>query len=242
MRRQIAAALCLAVSGFIASSLAIAQQKTAKVCLEEWQANTAAKQPHGVTKKAYVAQCRDGGAPNRPIAAPAEPATLVAGSGNATGDRQGYSTIKDLMESIIDPSADALWGAVGTVVDRQGVQELAPKTQAEWLDLRRAAVRIIEGGNLLMMPGREAAPVGTKSEAPGIELEPTEITTLIKKKRKDFNAFAQALQVLGMEALQASEAKNADLLVEIGGRMEDVCESCHKTFWYPQEKHASTRN
>ena len=140
------------------------------------------------------------------------------------------------MESIIDPSADALWGAVGSVVDKEGVHESFPKTQEEWLDLRHAAVRIIEGSNLLMMPGREAAPVGTKSEVPGVELEPAEITALIKKGRKNFNAFAKALQALGLEALRASDAQNAAQLMEIGGRMEDVCEGCHKTFWYPQEK------
>jgi hypothetical protein len=36
-----------------------------------------------------------------------------------------------------------------------------------WLNVRRASVRMIEGPNLLMMPRREAAPVGAKSEAPG---------------------------------------------------------------------------
>jgi hypothetical protein len=199
MRRQIVAALCLAVLGFMApSSLVIAQQKT--------------------------------------------PKALVTGSSNAVRDRQVYSSIKDLMESIIDPSADVLWGAVRTVVDNEGTHETFPKTQEEWLELRRAAVRIIEGGNLLMMRGREGAPVGTKSEVPGVELEPAEITALIKKKRKSFDAFAKALRALGWEALRASDAKNIGLLLEVGGRMEDVCEGCHKTFWYPGEKHPSARN
>jgi len=31
-----------------------------------------------------------------------------------------------------------------------------------------------------------------------------------------------------LEVLRASEAKNCDLLIEIGGRMDEVCESCHK--------------
>src|SRR6202166_1624663 len=160
MRRQIAAALCSAVLGFIASaSPAIAQQKTAKACLEEWRANKAANQATGVTEKAYVAQCRAGGAPAQPTAAPVRSAALAAGK--AGGDGQVYSSIKDLMESIIDPSADALWGAVGTVVDKEGIHESFPKTPEEWHDVRRAAVRIIEGGNLLVMPaGREAAPAG----------------------------------------------------------------------------------
>jgi hypothetical protein len=157
------------------------------------------------------------------------------------GDHQIYATIKDLMESIVDPSADVVWGAVGTVADKQGIKDMAPKTPEEWLDVRRAAIRLIEGGNLLMMPGREAAPAGVRSETPGVELEPPEITALIKKKRKSFDAFARALQGLGSEVLRASEAKNADLLIEIGGRMEEVCESCHKTFWYPYDQ-AAPRN
>jgi hypothetical protein len=231
MRRQIAAALCVAALGVIAlssASLAIAQQKTAKACAEEWQADKAANQANGVTERASVARCR-------------------AGLNKAASDRQVYSSqvyssIKDVMESMIDPSADTLWGAAGTIIDKQGTQDLSPKTQEQWLDVRRAAVRIIEGANLLMMPGREAAPAGTKSEAPGVELEPAEITALIKKKRKSFDAFAKALQALGLEARQATEAKNVPLLEDIGGRMEDVCESCHQTFWYPQAKQASTRN
>jgi hypothetical protein len=164
------------------------------------------------------------------------PAALVAASGNATRDRQLTSTIKELMESIIDPSADTLWGAVGTVVDKEGIHESLPKTPEEWLDLRRAAVRIIEGGNLLMMPGREGAPAGTKSEAPGVELEPAQITALIKKNRKSFDAFARALQAVGLEALRASDAQNAALLLDVGAQMESVCESCHQTFWYPHQK------
>ena len=166
----------------------------------------------------------------RPAAAPA---ALVAVSSHAVRDGQVYSSIRELMDSIVDPSADTLWGAVKTVADKDGIQEFFPKTPEEWLELRRAAVRIIEAGNLLMMPGREAAPAGAKSETPGVELEPPQITALIKKNRMSFNAFAKALQALGLEALRASDAQNTVALTDIGGRMENVCESCHQTFWYP---------
>lgn len=159
-------------------------------------------------------------------AVPVAPVTLVAGS--------THSTIKDIMDSIIDPSADAFWGASGTIVDKdEGTIERFPKTQEEWIDVRRAAVRIIEGANLLMMPGRETAPPGTKSETPGVELEPAEMTVLISGNRTGFDAFAAELRNLGWEALRASETKNAASLIDIGGRMQESCEGCHQTFWYP---------
>jgi cytochrome c5 len=197
MRRQIIAAMCLAVValavGFmVSSSMAFAQKKAAR------------------GKEAGEAQAAQGG--------------------------KVYTTIKDLMDSIVDPSADVVWGAVGTVVDQDGAHETFPKTQEEWLNVRRAAIRIVEGANLLMMPGRDAAPPGSKSEAPGVELEPPEITMLIRKKRTSFDAFARALQAVGAEAVRASDAQDTAALLDIGGRMQDVCESCHQMFWYPGAK------
>jgi hypothetical protein len=193
MKRQITAALCSAVLGFmVSSSVAFAQKKAARV---------------------------------------KDPAEAQAAQG-----RKVYTTIRDLMDSIVDPSADVVWGAVGTVVDQDGAHETFPKTQEEWLNVRRAAIRIIEGANLLMMPGREAAPPGAKSEAPGVELEPSEITVLIRKNRASFDAFASALQAVGAEAVRASDAQDTAALLDIGGRMQDVCESCHQVFWYPGAK------
>src|SRR5580765_932981 len=142
------------------------------------------------------------------VAAPARPA--------ANKDRPVLSSVKELMDSIIDPSADVVWGAGGTVVDKDGFHELSPKTDEDWLNVRRAAVRLIEGGNLLMMPGRLAAPRGTKSDTPGVELEPAEITALIRKNRTTFTAFGKALQDIGSEVLRASDAKNDATLLDVG--------------------------
>ncbi len=78
MRRY---ALALALStlfGFCTYSPAtLAQQKTVKACQEEWRANKAANQAKGITEKAYVDQCRAGGAAAQPPAAPS-PAPAAA--------------------------------------------------------------------------------------------------------------------------------------------------------------------
>jgi hypothetical protein len=169
----------------------------------------------------------------------ASPSFAIAQQKDVVLIPDGPSTVKGIMESVIDTSADVIWGAVGTVVDREGIHEAFPKTPEEWLEVRNAAVRIIEGGDLLMKPGLAAAPDGTRSEAPGVELEPAQITPLINKNRTSFDAFAASLQALGLEALRASEARDTALLLDIGARMENVCESCHQTFWYPAAKPTS---
>jgi hypothetical protein len=74
MKWKITIAACSIVLGTMSlSSLAVAQQKTAKECRDERRANKAANQASGVTEKAYVAQCRGGAAPAQPTAAPAAP-------------------------------------------------------------------------------------------------------------------------------------------------------------------------
>src|SRR5687768_17861626 len=50
-------------------------------------------------------------------------------------------TIKDLMDSIIDPAADELWGAVATTVDATGTHEKFPQNDEEWKQVRRSAIR-----------------------------------------------------------------------------------------------------
>ena len=66
-----------------------------------------------------------------------------------------------------------------------------------------------------------------------VELEPAQIDALIKKNRTSFDSFARALQALGVEAVRASDAQNPDMLIDIGERIDNVCESCHQVFWYP---------
>ena len=147
--------------------------------------------------------------------------------------RQVHASIQELMDSIIDPSADTLWRAVGTVVDNRGFHDALPRTPEEWHEVRRAAVRLIEGANLLMLPGRAAAPPGTRSEVPGIELEPAEIAALIGRNRQSFDGFALTLQGVASDAMRAADSRNAARLMDAGGRMEEACEACHQSFWYP---------
>lgn len=75
MQRLIIAAILAAML----APAALAQQKTVKACRDEWRADKAANQAKGITEKAYIEQCRAGGATAQPSAAPApKPATASA--------------------------------------------------------------------------------------------------------------------------------------------------------------------
>lgn len=145
------------------------------------------------------------------------------------------ATIKDIMDAIIDPSADVVWESVQTIVTPAGTDERMPKTDEEWAAVRRGALRVVEGTNLLMMPGRHVARPHEKSETPGVELEPEEIEANINKDRAQWNKLAKGLYETSMEALKAIEAKDVNALIDIGGRMDTSCENCHMAYWYPNQ-------
>ena len=119
------------------------------------------------------------------------------------------STIKDLMDSLVDPSADALWESVATIVSAAGTEERQPKTPEQWADVRRRAISLVEATNLLIMEGRHVAKPGEKAENEEVELGPEEIEKLINGDRTTWINNAHALNDAAMIALKAIDAKSA---------------------------------
>src|SRR4030095_7555949 len=80
------------------------------------------------------------------------------------------ATIKDIMQSVVDPNADVVWLSVTTVQSAKGTVDTAPKTDEEWAKVRHGAIALTEAGNLLIVPGRHVARPGEKSETAGVQL------------------------------------------------------------------------
>jgi hypothetical protein len=144
------------------------------------------------------------------------------------------ASIREVMNSVIDPNVDVVWNAVKTVIDHGKPIEHAPANDEEWAAVRHSALTVSEGTNLLMMPGRAVAPPGAGSLAPGIELAPDQVRALIDKSPSGWNQFARSLQDSLQPALAAIDKKDAQALFEAGDKIDEVCESCHQVFWYPE--------
>ncbi len=144
-------------------------------------------------------------------------------------------TIKDVMDGMVDPSADVLWESVATIVTKAGTEERRPRTDDDWKKVRRAAVTLIEATNLLVMNGRPVAKPGEKSENPGIELSPEAIRRVMDDDPVTLVKLAHALHDAGMLALKAIDAKNADALSDSGEIIDMACENCHLKYWYPPD-------
>jgi hypothetical protein len=160
---------------------------------------------------------------------PAAPATAPP-----IASLEPIASIQELMQSEVDPSADHIWDAVETVVSRSGTEERHPRTDAQWDDIRRSAITLIEATNLLQMNERRVSAKPFAAEANGA-LDSTQIAQRLAVNRAAFNAFAQSLRTAVLQQLAAIDARDPEALIHAGGEVDEVCEGCHLTFWYPNQ-------
>jgi hypothetical protein len=160
-----------------------------------------------------------------PPPAPASPLKPIAG-------------VQDVMASMIDPAADFLWESVSTTVTRGKTVEKQPHTDQEWAEVRRQAIILTEGANLIMMDGRHVVKEGSKLEDHGTpgNLTAGESEKSIAENREAFVAFSTALRDVGVQMLSAADNRNPQGLVDAGDTLDQVCEGCHLKFWYPGQK------
>jgi len=157
-----------------------------------------------------------------PAPAPASPLKPIAG-------------VQDVMATMIDPAADFLWESVSTTVTRGKTVEKQPRTDEEWAEVRRQAIILTEGANLIMMDGRHVVKEGVQLEDHGTpgNLTAGESEKAIAENREAFIAFSTALRDVGVQMLAAADSRNPQGLVDAGDTLDQVCEGCHLKFWYP---------
>lgn len=170
------------------------------------------------------------------------PVLLLAGLAACQGESgprfATSASLQDLMVSIVDPAADALWESVGSVSTAAGVEERAPRTDDDWQALRRQAVTLVESANLLQIRGRPVVASGGQVEdahVPGV-LPAAGIAQAIAAQRQVFDGEAQRFREVADKALRAIDAKSVPGLLDAGGQLQEACESCHRKFWYPNAR------
>ncbi|MBM4184815.1 MAG: hypothetical protein FJ207_11485 [Gemmatimonadetes bacterium] len=169
---------------------------------------------------AYAGACRIEPAPRGDAEAAAPPYQITA-------------TVEDIMRSLVDPPADAVWDAVVTEVTAAGVTEHAPSTEEDWAALRRSAIALVESTNLLLMPGRRIAAEGSRSDLPGVDLEPEQIEALRAGNPGAWTQFVSGLHASALTVLDAVDRQDVEALLVAGDGLDLACENCHTTFWYP---------
>jgi hypothetical protein len=123
---------------------------------------------------------------------------------------RSVASTKQLMQAIVDPAADVVWEAVGSVMTPSGTTELAPHTDEEWTTVQNGALALAESGNLLLMPSRAGG-------------------------NDQWIKLSQQLIDLSEKTSKAAEARNAAAVFDLGAEIYDVCTNCHRQFNQAQQ-------
>ena len=116
------------------------------------------------------------------------------------------ATVRMLMANLVDPAADLVWDAVGTIVDYSGENHWEPETEEDWISVRYGAMSMIEAGNLLMMETRAL-------------------------DQDQWIRLSEEMMDAGMLMFQAAEAEDADLVFALGEDVYNSCNNCHMLYW-----------
>jgi len=168
----------------------------------------------------------------------AAPNTAMANQTPLLGDLKPIVSVKELMEYMIDPASDYVFDSVKTIVQPNGkTVEIVPKTDDDWKKLQVGAVTMLEGIYLLKVQ-RPFAPAGDLNNSVGPdanELSPTEIAAKVQKDPVEWNARIEALRNVGLQVIDIVKRKNAQELWDASENLDEACEACHKSYWYPKE-------
>jgi hypothetical protein len=153
------------------------------------------------------------------------------------GELRPVVSVKELMHDMIDPLSDNIFNAVGTDITAKGIVETEPKTDEDWEKIQIGAVALAEGASLLKVP-RPFAPPGDQNNSVGPdawELSPAQIKAKLEADPVEWNARIEALRNVGLEVLDIVKRKDVKELSDAGYSLDEACENCHKSYWYPGE-------
>ena len=113
---------------------------------------------------------------------------------------QPLLTVRQIMNAIVAPTTATIWGGY----------EL--ETDAEWQEIKNAALAVIGAGNLLKIGGS------------GLEEQ-------LISQEKDWQTFNSEMIAAAQKVIEAVDAKDEDELFMVGNDLlYPPCESCHQQY------------
>lgn len=134
-------------------------------------------------------------------------AVPVEGMGGATiADFKTDTNMQDLMAHVIDYSAFGVWNAQGWIIDKDGIHELFPTTDAGWVAAESAAFTLAEASNTLLLPGRP------------------------RDETRYWVDYANQLYTAAKKAQATALARDKQAFFDAGGEIYEACLACHNRY------------
>ena len=123
----------------------------------------------------------------------------------AAPEQVPVASVAQIMSAITQPSAVAVYGAVGTIINADGIKEIEPQTDEEWAAVAAQAAALVESGNLLLIGDRVV-------------------------DNGDWVTMARAMIEKGQLAVKAAQAHDKEGILDAGAYINETCDNCHAKY------------
>jgi hypothetical protein len=131
---------------------------------------------------------------------------------------QIHANLLQLMRGILYPASNVIFAAQGDdpaqvkpAKDPATATDPLASTYGGWQAVENASLALVEGANLLMIPGRKCAN--------GLP---------VPMNNPDWPKFVQGLRDAGMKAYKSAQSKNPDNILDAADAMTTACSNCHE--------------
>jgi hypothetical protein len=147
--------------------------------------------------------------------------------------------LHDLMKSVVAVQTQVVWDVGNQAQDDHGNPDATKLKADDWSKI------ISAGGKVRQVAATLAQADHVVAVAPGTKLDDQtnpgalgakEMQAAIDAEPAKFRALAQALSASMDQIVAAAKVKDAAKLFDVSGGLDQVCESCHMQFWYPEQQ------
>ena len=169
-------------------------------------------------------------------------AMLLTGCQKPT-DEAAPVVLSAAMKAVIAPQAQVLWDISNRALNANGDPDGSKLTDADWAKVvnagnavREEAAKLADASTLVVAPpGEKIQDEGNPGSSAAAQVQ-----GYLNGDRPGWTQHARALSVAGERAVAASKVRDAAKLADVANSLDQVCESCHQKFWYPEQAAPAT--
>lgn len=148
-------------------------------------------------------------------------------------------TLHEAMKNVVAVQTQVVWDVSNDATDEDGNPDGSKLKPADWQKIASAARRVSEvakryageGPIVVVAPGQKIDGEGTANAWGGKEVQ-----RAIDANPAAFRAFSGQMGTAMDRIVTATGKRDAKALADVAGSLDQVCESCHMAFWYPDQK------
>jgi hypothetical protein len=144
--------------------------------------------------------------------------------------------VRATMQDQVNPAMTAIWDVGNNALDDNGGLDAALLDDAKWATVADNADKLAAAGTAIAEAGSFVAAAAANSTVAEGEITMAAVQQHIDANPDGLKQMGAAFADTATRLAAAARAKDARTAGDLISGMDQVCESCHLEFWYPEQK------